>query len=139
MPPLAPVGKPRIPSLKTPKPPKKPALPKVKESQIVKEVLEGIHILYKDKLCVWRNQSGMVATKTGHFMHFGATGSADILGILRPSGRFIALECKTATGKQSPGQVQWGSKVIEMGGAYAVVRSFPEAKAFIEEVIAEGI
>lgn len=54
---------------------------------------------------------------------FGLKGSADILGILAPAGRFLAIEVKTGTGKQTPQQVRFEHMIRVMGGVYILARS----------------
>jgi hypothetical protein len=49
-------------------------------------------------------------------------------------GRAIALEVKTAKGKQQPSQVEWASQWNEAGGWYFVVRSAEDTLAALDEV-----
>ncbi|HEY1189323.1 MAG TPA: hypothetical protein VGE74_16845 [Gemmata sp.] len=51
------------------------------------------------RIYAWRNNTGSCKTRQGHFIRYGQVGSSDVLGIL-PGGRFLAFECKTATGNQ---------------------------------------
>lgn len=55
-------------------------------------------------------------------------GVADML-LLVPSGEFhgLALEFKTATGRQSDAQKRWQKAIEEQGYKYALVRSTEEA------------
>ncbi len=83
---------------------------------------------------VWRNNTGALhalgAAGRVRPMRFGlAVGSADLVGVLRPSGRFVAIEVKTSTGRLRPAQAQWSRLVQSMGGFYAVVRSADDAIA----------
>jgi hypothetical protein len=54
-------------------------------------------------------------------------GSADLIGILAPHGRLVALEVKTATGRASDEQRMFLSLVRSRGGFACLVRSVPEA------------
>lgn len=67
------------------------------------------------------------------FVQFGlVAGSSDLLGILRPSGRFIALEVKTPEGRTSIEQ-EWFLSLIQAAGGFAcVVRSVSDAVAAID-------
>jgi hypothetical protein len=56
-----------------------------------------------------------------------APGSADLVGMLVPSGRFLAIEVKTPTGRLSPEQKLWGEVVTRCGGLYVVAHSVQEA------------
>lgn len=69
-----------------------------------------------------------VGGRRGGRRRFGhGTGSADIVGLIAPSGRFVALEVKAPKGEQSAAQVAWQADVERLGGFYAVVRSVQEA------------
>jgi hypothetical protein len=59
------------------------------------------------------------------------TGSADIVGLVAPHGRYVALEVKAAKGEQSDDQRAWQAEVERRGGYYAVVRSVQEARAAV--------
>lgn len=77
---------------------------------------------------LWRNHVGAVQDLRGRYHTFGlAPGSADLVGILRPSGRLLALECKSAAGRLRPEQRAWLAVVRDFGGFAAVVRSVQDA------------
>lgn len=61
-----------------------------------------------------------------------AKGSADLVGILAPSGRWFCLEVKTRTGASSPDQVQWQALARSKGAFVAVVRSPEEARSALD-------
>jgi len=83
-------------------------------------------------LALWRNETG-VAVHNGRRVRYGlCVGSADLIGILAPAGRFFALEIKTATGRVSPDQVRFLNLVRNRGGFAAVVRSVDEARDALE-------
>lgn len=52
------------------------------------------------------------------------------LTVLYPNGRYVCIELKSATGKQSVGQKEWSAKVFEH---YYIVRDFKTFKAIIDE------
>jgi hypothetical protein len=81
---------------------------------------------------VWRNNVGTGRDPSGRVIRFGVPGSADVFGILAPSGRFLALEIKSAKGRLRPEQAGWGEMVRRQGGIYEVVRSIEEAVAVVE-------
>lgn len=89
-------------------------------------------------LVLWRNSTGTAAhlnprTNRTTTVRYGlAVGSADLVGILAPAGRFVALEVKTANGRVSPEQTTWLALVRSRGGFAAVVRSVDDAIAAIE-------
>lgn len=81
---------------------------------------------------LWRNSTG-VTRVDGRVLRFGlCVGSADLIGILAPRGRLVALEIKSAEGRASREQEQFLALVRCMGGFGAIVRSVDEALAAIE-------
>ena len=84
-------------------------------------------------VCLWRNHVGQLRDESGRVHRFGlSVGSADLVGVLAPSGRLIALECKSATGRLRPEQRAWLDVVRRFGGFACVVRSADEALAAVE-------
>ena len=68
-------------------------------------------------------------SKSNRYISYGLTkGSSDLIGILKPSGRFFALELKTLTGKITEEQVMFIKLVNNMGGYAAVARTLEEAE-----------
>lgn len=84
-------------------------------------------------LVLWRNNVGTAEHWNGQEVQrvrYGlAPGSADLVGVLAPTGRLFALELKAAKGRATPEQVQWLALVRRMGGFAAVVRDVAEARA----------
>lgn len=74
-------------------------------------------------LRVWRNNTGALLDRNGKLVKFGLQGSADILGIMKPQGRFLAIEVKTEKGRQSESQKRFQQMVEDMGGLYILARS----------------
>ncbi len=102
------------------------------ETKLVKEILVALSA-EKDFIC-WRNNTGKLADVNGRWVTYGlGVGSADIIGVLAPWGRFVALEVKTARGKQNPMQWNWSLAVRGKGGFYSVVRSVEEAIGALNE------
>lgn len=84
----------------------------------------------------WRNNVGVGEMQGGVRVRFGlGTGSADLVGLYR--GRFVAVEIKTPTGRQSAEQRTWQALVERKGGVYAIVRSADEARALLARL--EGL
>lgn len=55
------------------------------------------------------------------------TGSADLIGIHKPSGRFLAVEVKTGTGRPSDEQQKFLAAVTNAGGIAGIARSTQDA------------
>lgn len=94
------------------------------ESSILNECLIA---LSKAGCTVWRNNTGVLKDANGRPIKFGlCVGSADIIG-MSPDGLFLAVECKTATGKASKAQERFLSAVRARGGRAGIARSGAEA------------
>lgn len=59
-------------------------------------------------------------------------GASDLLGILEPHGRLVALEAKTGAGQLNPDQRLFFELVRKRGGFAAVFHSVDEARAALE-------
>jgi hypothetical protein len=80
---------------------------------------------------VWRNTTG-VTEHDGRRVTYGlALGSSDLLGLLGPHGRFVALEVKTPDGRVTDHQARFLARVRQHGGIAAVVRSVDDARVTI--------
>lgn len=84
-------------------------------------------------LVLWRNNIG-VADRNGRMIRFGVggKGGADLIGML--NGRFVAIEIKTAAGKQTAEQRTFQQLVERCGGIYVVLRSAEEARQWLASI-----
>jgi hypothetical protein len=73
----------------------------------------------------WRNNTGAMALSDGGYIAFGHVGSADIIGLL-PCGQFLAVECKSAKGRQSEDQREFQSHIERNHGIYILAHSLAE-------------
>jgi len=70
----------------------------------------------------------IVTLANAQLITFGlAVGSADIIGIHKASGRFIAFEIKTAKGKPTKEQLNFIEQVRAANGIAGIVRSTQDA------------
>lgn len=77
---------------------------------------------------VFRNNSGYLRDIRGQYVHFGlCTGSSDLVGIVPPSGRFLAIEVKSPKGVATKEQLSFLRMVNESGGIGFIARSVEEA------------
>lgn len=95
---------------------------KKEEQGILKACLEFLQL----KGClVYRNNSGIVFVENGNgskrAIRMGMPGAPDIIGCA-PGGIFLAIECKTKTGKVSQQQKEFLQKVHSFGGFSIIVR-----------------
>jgi hypothetical protein len=82
---------------------------------------------------VWRNNTGVDVARG---VRYGlGNGSADLVGMLVPSGRFLALEVKTPVGRLSNEQILWIDVVRKRGGAAYCVRSVAEALEAVDHAL----
>jgi hypothetical protein len=107
------------------------------EAQILRTCLIRLAYLeVQGKLIFWRQNNGATYDiKRGAYRKGGIgqrNGVPDIMVIL-PNGRALGIECKTASGKQSVGQVSIERDMKRMGAAYAVVRSTDDLNAVLTE------
>lgn len=98
------------------------------EAFVVHDILKawGAH----PRLRIARVNTG-AAVLRGRLVRFGVPGTADICGVIAPSGRLLMIECKTATGKQREAQVTMQRVVTAMGGVYVVARSVADVDAVL--------
>lgn len=100
----------------------------MKESQLQDEIRLALGRI--PGLVLFRNNIG-VADMRGCKVRFGVggPGGADLIGIY--NGRFVAVEIKTQTGRQSEEQATFQRLVESKGGIYKVLRSVEEARQWI--------
>ena len=98
------------------------------ETRIMLWVLAQLRDRYPDSL--FERQNVVVAQAGDRFVKAGTAGQADIRGCYR--GRYVELEVKTPTGKQSPAQRQRELNIRRAGGTYAVVHNPAEAFAVVD-------
>ncbi|MBF0406450.1 MAG: VRR-NUC domain-containing protein [Candidatus Riflebacteria bacterium] len=82
----------------------------------------------KPGIRIWRNNSGALYDQRGHLIKFGLQGSADILGIIKPHGRFLAIEVKAPRGKLTKQQERFKRMIEGHGGLYILARSMEDVK-----------
>ena len=95
------------------------------EAEVLKACLEYLKLRGH---FVWRQNTGQ-ATTSGRRIRFGIPGCADIIGITRYSGKFLAVECKSLTGRQSIEQIAFERECKSSGGIYILARSIEDLKA----------
>lgn len=82
---------------------------------------------------VWRNQVGLFKTLDGRTVNIGIKGSSDLMAVkptvITPEmvgqtlAVFVAVEVKTATGRQSEAQKKWQAMAQSKGIEYVLARS----------------
>ena len=98
-----------------------------KESRLQKAVLDYLTWFSKsNKIYFFRSGSGHIQTQSGHYFKTGRPGVQDITCCYNST--FIALEIKTATGRQSALQVEAEKEIQAAGGEYHIIRSLENIK-----------
>jgi VRR-NUC domain len=80
-----------------------------------------------DDVVLWRNHTGVTQGDERVRRYGLCVGSSDLVGILSPSGRFIAIEVKSDSGRTTKEQELFLALVRRMGGFACVVRSVDDA------------
>jgi hypothetical protein len=98
-----------------------------REIDIIRVCLRWLHL---QGVYCWRQNQGAIAAvsrgKRRFFRFAGAAGVSDILGLLRPSGRFLAVEVKRPGGRPTPEQQVFLETVQANGGLALCVHSLDE-------------
>jgi hypothetical protein len=80
----------------------------------------------------WRQNTGAVRFRADNgqdrFVRFGMAGVSDIIGWTN-GGRFIAIECKSATGRLRPEQAGFLDALNRSGGIGILARSVNDVEA----------
>lgn len=87
-------------------------------------------------LMVLRINSGAMLSeyKGKRYMYRGAPpGTADLLCVVPPLGKLLAIEVKTKKGKLRDSQKEFLDRVAATGGMATVARSVDDAKAILDE------
>lgn len=62
-------------------------------------------------------------------VRFNPKGTADLVGLIAPSGRLLMIECKSEAGTQRDEQKTMQRVVTEFGGLYVLARSVEDVDA----------
>lgn len=82
---------------------------------------------------IFRNNTGFDRERK---VRYGlGLGGSDLVGLLKPSGRFCGFEVKTPTGRVSAEQKMWAEAVRHAGGFVAVVRSPDDALSALSRAL----
>jgi hypothetical protein len=92
------------------------------ESAVVSACIQWLHV---HRCFIWRNNTGHWKDGKGNHIRYGLVGSSDIIG-MTPSGRFLAVECKSEKGKLTPHQLAFMGKVLQHGGIFILARSIDD-------------
>ena len=98
----------------------------VSETSLVLAIRDAI--IATGRVLLWRNNTGKLQDRTGRWVQYGlGLGSPDLVGILRPSGRMIAVEVKVPGRKPEEHQEAWHRAARAAGALVIVAHSVQEA------------
>ena len=104
-----------------------------RESAVLSEVVK--YLALRGDTFTWRHNTGAVQLPSGGMLRFGLVGSADLIGVIAPSGRLLAIETKRARGGVlTDEQRKFGERIVEAGGLYIVARSAADVEAALPPV-----
>ena len=97
------------------------------ESTIQKGIMDYLELFSRtNPIYYFRAGAGAMKTAQGRFFKTGRPGLSDIVVLYL--GRFIGLEVKTKTGRQSQAQKQAEVDILAAGGEYYIVRSIADVR-----------
>ena len=110
----------------------------MKESNIQSEILLALSqadclVFRVDTAGAWvgrvlHQEKGLVTLANARMIQAGlCTGGADVIGVHKPSGRFLAIEVKTATGRVSKEQENFIRAINKSNGIAGIARSVQDA------------
>ena len=102
------------------------------EAMVQRAILDYLEMASKQiAVYFFRAGSGAFKTAQGRYVKTGRPGVPDIVACLR--GRFVGLEVKTASGRQSKDQKRAEKDIQWAGGEYYIVRSVDDVRRIVEE------
>jgi len=93
---------------------------KIPEAQVLRACLD--YLRARGHMVIRVNNGAFKTERGGFFRSTDVRGCADIMG-LTISGRGLAVECKSNTGRQSPAQREFMDGFRNRGGLYVLARS----------------
>lgn len=93
-------------------------------------VTQCLALLRLHGLFAWRANCGG-GLRRGRPIKANPEGTPDLLCVLPPSGRLLAVECKTGTGRVSGAQRAWMEAAERAGATCLVVRDVKELEAWL--------
>ena len=101
------------------------------ETEIKKEIMDGIKREFGDMVHVFRVWCGMTIAKRGGIIHGAANGTPDLSGLIlagKNSGRFLGIEVKKPKAHYRCEQVEFMSMAKDAGAFVLGVTSWEDCK-----------
>jgi hypothetical protein len=78
-------------------------------------------------LSLFKMHTGVARALTGdYYVKYGILGGTDIIGILKPNGRWVAIEVKVGKDDLGPKQRHFRQLIEEHGGLYVLARDLSD-------------
>ena len=104
-----------------------------KASELTNQILDH---LYRNNCFSWRATStGLYDDKLQRFRMASKKGVSDILAVLPPSGRILAIEVKIGADRLRPEQIGFFKNIEHVGGLTFVAKDFISFKAWFDGLI----
>lgn len=115
---------------------RKPKARILKDGSVAEWVIqrEILNWLESTEILHWRQNAG-VAQIGPRRVNLGPDGISDIVVVVPPTGRFLALEVKSANGRQESDQKAFQAKLEASGGIYRLVRTLDQAMTAVAEAM----
>lgn len=96
--------------------------PRINDRKEAAALVEVLKALRTHPAVSWAERQNTGSARIGgRFIRFGWPGCSDVLGMLR-DGRFLAVECKSPTGKLRPEQAVFLERINGAGGVGFMAR-----------------
>lgn len=107
-------------------------------SALVNRIL--LRFSLRPDLTLWKLNTGVgKPLHSDRVVRFGIKGGTDIIGIIKPSGRWIAIECKTGSGKLEQDQETFRDVVIAHGALYVEARCLEDVQVALDQLQLKGL
>jgi hypothetical protein len=105
----------------------------MKEAEVLRQCMQYLKM---KKVVFWRSNTGAArfgASESARYVRFGVPGVSDVIGLLPPTGRMLALEIKSQTGRVRKEQTAFLKNVTAAGGLALVIRDVRELIEALEK------
>ena len=107
-------------------------------SALVNRIL--LRFSVRPDLTLWKLNTGVGKPLHGErVIRFGIKGGTDIIGIMKPTGRFIAIECKTGSGELEDDQKTFRDVVVAHGALYIEARHEDDVQWALDQLRLKGL
>lgn len=88
----------------------------------------------REDVVMWNNESGVARYGTSVVRYGVGKGGSDLIGIIKGSGRFLAIEIKTGNARLTKEQKLFQQLVRAFGGVAETVRTVDDATGLIDHI-----